>query len=78
MTEPHIPAIVMSLAQKVGKKPMEWKEYPDRVVIIFTNGQKMVFDRQELSPTMSEYDLTPAKKPAAQKSTIKNQKSKMK
>ena len=72
MTEPHIPAIVMSLAQKVGKKPMEWKEYPDRVVIIFTNGQKMVFDRQELSPTMSEYDLTPpalalsgAKKPAA-------------
>lgn len=40
-----IPAVVLELSKRVGLTPMDWKIYPDRVVIIFTTGQKMIFER---------------------------------
>jgi hypothetical protein len=62
------PAVVMALSMQVHLEPMEWKEYEDRVVIVFTNGQKMVFYREQLSPTMTQYveapGLTTPKTPA--------------
>ena len=50
-----IPAVVMALSMQVNMEPWEWKEYEDRVVIVFTCGKKIIFYREQLLPTMAQY-----------------------
>ena len=49
MTSPSepvkVPSIVLELASKVNMIPLAWAVHPDKVVIVFEHGQKMIFDR---------------------------------
>jgi hypothetical protein len=59
MTATRVPAIVVALAAKVNMTPIAWKEYPDRVVIVFEQGPKITFERETSQPagTSGEIDL---------------------
>ncbi len=57
MTE-HFPAVVMALSQKVGLTPMKWREENNLIIIIFTTGQKMKFER-EPEPTPLDKTIYP-------------------
>jgi hypothetical protein len=67
------PAIVMEFAKSVGLVPMKWHLYPEEVVIIFEQGQKMHFKRepslqkpegvQHTTSTSSSPTKTPTRRP---------------
>ena len=40
----HVPARVAALAKKEGLTPLDWREYPDRVVIVYVEGPKKTYD----------------------------------
>ena len=48
-----IPFIVQTLAKKARTEkvpnpiPFDWWEYPDRVVIVFEDGRKLTFEREQ-------------------------------
>lgn len=50
MTDTKIPAVILGLASQVNGSPIAWKEYPDRVVIVFEDGRKLTFDKAEPMP----------------------------
>jgi hypothetical protein len=41
-----IPAIVLALGKKVKMTPIAWQEHLDRIIIVFEQGPKIVFDRE--------------------------------
>ena len=72
MTDEHFPAVVMALAQKVGLTPAKWREENNKIIIHFTTGQKIVFERDPeptpakvKEPPAIKSNTTPAKKTAA-------------
>lgn len=76
MNEKQAPSSVLALAQKVGMTPLDWAEYPDRIVIIFVEGPKMTFEREEVTtdPVSPETAIVtgaeePAPTPAAAENT---------
>jgi hypothetical protein len=51
MTE-HIPSIVMALADKVGKTALSWFVASDHVEIVFTTGEKLRFEKEQMAGAM--------------------------
>jgi len=47
MTDQQIPALVQNLAAKVNMTPIAWKIDPDSVTIVFEQGPKITFDRED-------------------------------
>ncbi len=41
----NIPAIVIALASQAKGNPIAWKQYPDRTVIVFEDGRKLIFEK---------------------------------
>lgn len=50
MDIPHIPAVVMALAEQVQMAPIAWRLQGRTVVIVFEQGPKLTFDRVPLRP----------------------------
>jgi hypothetical protein len=61
------PTLILELAKKVNMTPIAWKEYPDRVVIVFQEGQKLTFDRLPEKPALP----APVRQPASRRSRPK-------
>ena len=60
-----LPCIVKKLGESVGMTPLDWTEYPDRIVIVFVEGPKLTFTREpETLPTQQQQ---PTKKKKAAK-----------
>ena len=60
MTEERFPASVLALAEKVGLTPAKWREENNKIVIHFTTGQKIVFERENMPTTPAKETKTPA------------------
>jgi len=45
---PKVPALVLALAGKVNMAPIAWKIDPTSVTIVFEQGPKMVFNRDQV------------------------------
>ena len=55
MTEYKPSTIVVKLAEKLGRKPIaEAIRLDGTVVIVFENGQKMIFDKDAITRTLTE------------------------
>jgi hypothetical protein len=58
-----VPCIVKALGEQVGLTPLDWWEYPDRVVITFVQGPKLTFIRDvEAEPTKAPEPVKPKRK----------------
>jgi len=59
----QFPSIVLALAEKVGLTPAKWREENNKIVIHFTTGQKIVFERLPLEQSDEGENMptTPAK-----------------
>ncbi len=40
-----IPPIIQQLAARAGGGPIAWKEYANRIVIVFDTGHKLTFEK---------------------------------
>jgi hypothetical protein len=45
----NVPVIVQKLAYGVKMTPIAWHLYPDKIVIVFEQGPKLTFDRDQLA-----------------------------
>jgi hypothetical protein len=43
-----VPSLVAKLAEQVHMTPIAWHLFPEMVIIVFREGQKLTFDRKEL------------------------------
>ncbi len=63
-----IPSIVLALAEKEGKTPLDWFVADDHVTIVYASGEKIRYERDPvgagLVPARNELPLTP---PASKK-----------
>lgn len=51
----QIPPIVQKLSEMVSMTPVSWNIYPHQVVIVFEEGPKLIFDKDEKSqPALSK------------------------
>lgn len=65
MTCNGMPCFVEAIGERLGMTPISWKEYPDRVVIVFEQGPKLEFTRE------IEAEPAPTPKPKKQRKTKK-------
>jgi len=71
---PPVPSLVQALADKVKMNPIAWHILPDKVIIIFEQGPKLTFDRDDIEVKVAI--APPVKKviaPAIQKLPVKRQ-----
>jgi hypothetical protein len=59
----QIPSIVMALADKVGKTPWSWFVASDHVEIVFTTGEKLRFEKEQMLETLPSGAKAPSKTP---------------
>jgi len=48
MSEPKVPALVLALSGTVNMTPIAWKINPTSVTIVFEQGPKLVFNRDQV------------------------------
>ncbi len=71
---PPVPALVQSLSDKVNMNPIAWHILPDKVIIIFEQGPKLTFGRDDFQVKVMEAKPEPKIiAPKIQKLPVKRQ-----